>query len=242
MMALLWKLDGFMPTQGNRGGARETPRNLLGFKDGTANPAADGTTKRMIWVTGSLVEPAWAEGGSYQVVRIIRNFVERWDRTPLQEQEAIIGRGKRTGAPLGRAKESDDPDYRSDPEGHRIPLDAHIRLANPHTEESLAHRILRRPFNYSRGVSKSGQLDMGLLLIGYQANLSAAFIAIQNRLNGEPLEEYIQPIGGGYFFVLPGAATPRNYLGEGLIDAAASPSREHAFRQHDPATANSREG
>ena len=115
--------------------------------------------------------------------------------------------------------------------------DAHIRLANPHTKESMATRILRRPFNYSRGVSNSGQLDMGLLFICYQANLSTAFIAIQTRLNGEPLEEYIQPVGGGYFFVLPGAPTPHNYLGQSLIEAAAALARDQ-----QSIVPNSREG
>jgi deferrochelatase/peroxidase EfeB len=236
-LALQWKLDGFMPTHDERGGTKKTGRNLLGFKDGTANPTpAEAASKHLIWVGGN-GEPGWAGGGSYQVVRIIRNFVERWDRTLLQEQETIIGRDKRTGAPLGRARETDDPDYRSDPKGDRIPLDAHIRLANPHTKESMATRILRRPFNYSRGVSNSGQLDMGLLFICYQANLSTAFIAIQTRLNGEPLEEYIQPVGGGYFFVLPGAPTLRNYLGQSLIEAGAALSDDQ-----QSIVPNSREG
>jgi deferrochelatase/peroxidase EfeB len=154
-------------------------------------------------------------------VRIIRNFVERWDRTPLGEQETIFGRDKTTGAPLGKTGEHDDPDYAGDPHGKRIPMDAHIRLANPHTPQSLASRILRRGFNYSRGISKSGQLDMGLLFICFQSDLDAGFIAIQERLNGEPLEEYIKPTGGGYFFVLPGVRDAGGYLGEGMLAAAA---------------------
>lgn len=222
MLTVLWKQDGFMPTHGNRPDRPVTGRNLLGFKDGTANPspADDAAMKQLVWVGAGQGEPAWAAGGSYQVVRIIRNFVERWDRTPLGEQEDIIGRRKDDGAPLGRRGEFADPAYHRDPRGERIPLDAHIRLANPHTRESMARRILRRSYNYSRGVTKSGQLDMGLLFICFQSNLDEAFIAIQNRLNGEPLEEYIQPIGGGYYFALPGVRAPKGYLGEGLIEAA----------------------
>ncbi|EPN14981.1 dyp-type peroxidase family protein [Pseudomonas syringae pv. actinidiae ICMP 19070] len=93
--------------------------------------------------------------------------------------------------------ESDVPNYAADPEGKKTRLDSHIRLANPRTAESQRNLILRRPFNYSNGVNKNGQLDMGLLFICYQADLEKGFITVQSRLNGEPLEEYLKPVGGG---------------------------------------------
>ena len=107
--------------------------------------------------------------------------------------------------------------------GERTPLDAHIRLANPRTAESQANLILRRPYNYSRGVSKSGQLDMGLLFICFQADLQNGFVAVQKRLNGEPLEEYIKPVGGGFFFALPGVPAKGSYLGQSLMEATELP-------------------
>lgn len=221
LLAMRWKVEGFnaAPRAGNPPPA--TPRNLLGFKDGTANldPDDNAAMNRLVWVAPDAGEPAWAAGGSYQVVRVIRSFVERWDRTPLQEQQTIIGRDKMTGAPLSMAAEGDVPDYASDPKGERIRLDAHIRLANPRTAQSQANLILRRPYNYSRGVTKAGQLDMGLLFICFQANLRNGFAAVQNRLNGEPLEEYIKPVGGGYFFALPGVPAKGFYLGQSLIEA-----------------------
>ena len=146
-------------------------------------------------------------------------FVERWDRTALVEQETIIGRDKASGAPLGAAREHDEPDYAGDPKGKTIPLTAHIRLANPRRPETEPSRILRRGYNYSRGLSAAGQLDMGLLFVCYQADLSAGFLAIQERLNGEALEEYIKPIGGGFFFALPGVRGPGSFLGEALLSA-----------------------
>ena len=225
LLVLRWKQEGTVPSVAVKPGKPpESARNFLGFRDGSANPdSADATQMdRVVWVQPGGSEPAWAAHGSYQAVRIIRNFVERWDRTPLQEQEAIMGRHKASGAPMGsHGTEQDTPDYSDDPHGKRIRLDAHIRLANPRTPGSEANLILRRPFNYSNGVGKSGQLEMGLLFIAYQANLDAGFITVQKRLNDEPLEEYIKPIGGGYFFTLPGIADASDFLGRSLLEARA---------------------
>ena len=220
LLSLRWTMDGFLPPHTVKKLGHDTVRNLLGFKDGTANLDArdDLLMDRIVWVDGREAEPAWAVGGTYQVVRKIRMLVERWDRTPLGEQETIIGRSKMDGAPLGKTGERTLPDYAADPNGERIRLDAHIRLANPRTPETDANLILRRPYNFAGGFTKAGQLDMGLLFVSFQANLTAGFIAVQNRLNGEPLEEYIKPVGGGYFFTLPGVATPGRYLGQPLLE------------------------
>ena len=123
-------------------------------------------------------------------------FVEFWDRTPLNEQQKIIGRDKTTGAPLGQDRETDDPGYAGDPGGRRVPLDAHIRMANPRTPETAGSRILRRGFNFSRGFDAAGRLDQGLAFVSYQKRLTRGFLAVQARLKGEPLEEYILPVGG----------------------------------------------
>lgn len=223
LLMLRWKQEGFVPPPRAVGETQSAPRNLLGFKDGTANPDHNDKAEmdRLVWVQAGSHEPAWATGGSYGVVRIIRNFVERWDRTPLGEQEAIMGRHKPNGAPLGMKAEADIPVYADDPEGKRTPLDSHIRLANPRTADSRKNLILRRPFNYSNGISKSGQLDMGLLFICFQSDLEAGFATVQQRLNGEPLEEYIKPVGGGYFFILPGIPDKTAFLGQSLLAATA---------------------
>jgi deferrochelatase/peroxidase EfeB len=219
-LVLRWMLDGY-----NRPDARPAPgrtdnRNLFGFKDGTAN--LDITDKRLmdelVWVGADAGEPAWAVGGSYQAVRIIRMFVEFWDRTPLNEQQKIVGRDKASGAPLGKNRESDDPGYAEDPAGNGVPLDAHIRMANPRTPETAGSRILRRGFNFSRGFDAAGRLDQGLAFVSYQTSLAKGFLAVQARLKGEPLEEYILPVGGGFFFVLPGAPTADAWLGQRLLD------------------------
>lgn len=224
-LVLRWMVEGNVPPViPDANGATPSARNFLGFRDGSANPDSNDAAlmDRVVWTTAP-DEPAWARDGSYQVVRIIRNMVERWDRTPLAEQERIFGRRKMSGAPLDGgpdATEHDAPDYGADPEGRATPLDAHIRLSNPRDAQSPRNLILRRAFNYSRGALKNGQLDQGLLFICYQADLEAGFITVQNRLNGEPLEEYIKPVGGGYFFALPGVRDEADYLGRALVDAA----------------------
>lgn len=223
LLLVRWKQEGSVPPQApaRPGEPAQSARNFLGFRDGSANPNSNDNKAmdQIVWVQPGSDEPAWAANGSYQAVRIIRNFVERWDRTPLQEQESIIGRIKTSGAPMDGQKETQVPDYSKDPEGKLTKLDAHIRLANPRTPQTQANLILRRPFNYSNGVNKNGQLDMGLLFICYQADLEKGFISVQTRLNGEPLEEYLKPVGGGYFFTLPGVTGPQDFIGRTLLDA-----------------------
>jgi deferrochelatase/peroxidase EfeB len=206
-LAPRWKVEGFLPPASRGPGAG---RNLLGFKDGTANPDAGDATEM-----GNLV---WDDDdGTYAVVRIIRNRVEFWDRVARSEQELMIGRLKDTGAPLGMRKETDDPQYERDPRGDRIPLDAHIRLARPRTRETEDQRILRRGYNYSRGVDEAGQLDMGLLFVAFNRDVERQFEAVQGRLAGEPLVDYVVPTGGGYFYVPPGARDAEDWVGSGFF-------------------------
>jgi len=190
----------------------------MGFVDGTANlrPEDDDAMDRFVWVAEDDGEPAWAVGGSYHAVRVIRMLVEFWDRTRLSEQEALIGRKKDNGAPLDGEVETDIPDFAADPDGEITPLDAHIRRANPRTPETDGQLILRRGFSFSRGFDGNGQLDQGLAFVSYQRSMSKQFLPVQERLAGEPLEEYILPVGGGFFFALPGA-TEGSHLGEALV-------------------------
>lgn len=214
-----WSIDGWLPKA--EPGALAA-RNLLGFRDGSGNPDVSDpkTADEVLWTgiaANSQDEPEWAKNGSYQAVRLIRQFVEFWDRTPLQEQTDIFGRRKYSGAPMDGKKEGDSPDFAKDPDGATTPKDSHMRLANPRDPEFLKkHRLYRRAYSYSRGLASTGQLDVGLVFICYQANLADGFIFVQNLLNGEPLEEYISPFGGGYFFVLPGVEKG-SFLGRTLL-------------------------
>ncbi|HEX6695377.1 MAG TPA: Dyp-type peroxidase, partial [Solirubrobacteraceae bacterium] len=83
-----WSQLGFGRTS-STSRAQATPRNLLGFKDGTANlKGEDGEAlERHVWVAGDRPgEPAWLRDGTYLVARRIRMLIEVWDRTSLGDQ------------------------------------------------------------------------------------------------------------------------------------------------------------
>ncbi len=202
--------------------AQDTPRNLMGFKDGTNNLRAEDTAEldRFVWVGDE--GPDWLRGGTYLVSRRIRMLIEVWDRAALSDQEDTIGRIKISGAPLGGHEEFDTPDLAARAEGGPvIPADAHIRLSAP---ESNGTKLLRRGYSFTDGFDEvTGELDAGLFFISFQREPSQ-FEAVQRELGGDALNEYIKHTSSAVFAVPPGIA------GEPTQASSSSASLLYMFR------------
>jgi deferrochelatase/peroxidase EfeB len=215
-VVMRWSQLGFGRTA-STSRSQETPRNLMGFKDGTANIKAEDTEAmdRFVWVGGE--GPAWMRGGTYLVTRRIRMLLEIWDRSALADQEETIGRDKYRGAPLGGGEEFEPLDLEAVKGGKPvIPVDAHVRLAS--ASANSGERILRRGYSFTDGVDESlGELEAGLFFICFQRDPQRQFVAIQRRLGStDALNEYIKHVGSAVFAVPPGARSG-GYVGETLL-------------------------
>jgi deferrochelatase/peroxidase EfeB len=214
--ALRWSQLGFGRTS-STSTSQTTPRNLFGFKDGTANIKAEepGVANEQVWV-GDADGPSWLAGGSYLVARRIRMTIETWDRAILREQETVIGRTKGDGAPLSGGTEFTEPDFAlAGREGKPlIDADSHVRLAHP--SANAGTRLLRRGYNFVDGNDALGRLDAGLFFISFQRS-PEQFTAVQlNLARHDRMNEYIRHVGSALFAVPPGAR-PGGYVGETLF-------------------------
>ncbi|MGW0855200.1 Dyp-type peroxidase, partial [Streptomyces sp. NPDC002690] len=209
-VAVRWSQLGFGKTSSTTPDA-QTPRNMMGFKDGTRNVAGTDTAAldQHVWV-GPTDGTAWMTGGSYLVARRIRMHIETWDRASLQEQEDVFGRDKGEGAPAGKSAERDEPFLKA------MKPDAHVRLAHP--DSNGGARILRRGYSFTDGTDGLGRLDAGLFFLAYQRDVRRGFIPVQRGLaRHDALNEYIQHVGSAVFAVPPGVRDKDDWWGRTLL-------------------------
>ncbi|MFE9437933.1 iron uptake transporter deferrochelatase/peroxidase subunit [Streptomyces sp. NPDC006602] len=212
-VVIRWSQLGFGKTSSTTPEA-QTPRNLMGFKDGTRNIAGTEADrlKKFVWVDPK-DGPDWMAGGSYLVARRIRMHIETWDRTSLQEQEDIFGRDKGEGAPVGKAKERDKPFLKA------MKPDAHVRLAHPDSNHGAT--LLRRGYSFTDGTDGLGRLDAGLFFLAYQRDVRKGFVQVQRNLATDALNEYIQHVGSAVFAVPPGVRGKDDWWGSTLLTEEA---------------------
>jgi len=218
-----WAQTGFMPNFGTN----QTPRNLMGFRDGTNNPSTrdPALMEKFVWVDSE--GPDWMRGGSYLVVRRIRIALEHWDRSKIDFQEQTVGRRKVSGAPIGQTREADPLDLdATDKDGNYVIAEnAHVRLAAAATNEGA--QILRRPYSYNDGVNFTAErcppwrqgmeYDAGLFFICYQRDPRTGFVKIfENMAKLDMLNQFVTHVGGG-LFACPGGVAEGEFIGQRLF-------------------------
>jgi deferrochelatase/peroxidase EfeB len=225
-----WAQAGFLP----QAPEDETPRNLMGFKDGTNNPRLAGSAPtpdspksfdEVVWVGDE--GPDWMRAGSYLVARRIRISLEHWDRSEIDFQEQVIGRHKYSGAPIGKAEERNSLDLdRVDGNGNSLIADtAHVRLGAAAMNGGA--QIFRRPYSYNDGVRftaerwppwRQGMMyDAGLFFVCYQRDPREGFIKIyENMAKLDALNQFTTHTGGG-IFACPGGIGEGEFVGQRLF-------------------------
>ncbi len=219
-----WAQTGFIPS------GKGTPRNLMGFKDGTNNPSiADPMAmERFVWVGAE--GPNWMRGGSYLVVRRVRIALEHWDRMQVAFQEQTVGRHKVSGAPLGGKGEFDQLDLDvTDKDGNPVIAEnAHVRLAAAASNNGA--QILRRPYSYNDGVNFTAErwppwrqgieYDAGLFFLAYQRDPRTGFILIYNKMSKlDMMNQFATHVGGG-LNACPRGPVQGGFIGQQLIETA----------------------
>ena len=212
---LRWSQLGFGRTS-RTSAQQQTPRNLFGFKDGTANLLAtdEQALAEHVWVSTE-DGPAWLAGGSYLVARKIAMKIETWDRVRLAEQEQITGRTKGSGAPLSGGDEFTPPDFAAAWGSGMPTIDPASHVARAHPDANGGIRMLRRGYNYVDGNTALGRLDAGLFFLAYVRS-PERFITVQRSVATDLMMEYLLTIGSGIWAVPP-APAEGSFIGAALF-------------------------
>ncbi|MEX3964805.1 iron uptake transporter deferrochelatase/peroxidase subunit [Paraburkholderia sp. EG286B] len=224
ILTMRWGQAGFLS-----GPRAQTPRNLMGFKDGTNNPPTTDpkAMNQFVWATAA--DAPWMQGGTYTVVRRIRITLEHCDQMELGFQEQVFGRHKYSGAPIGQKKEFDNVDLDAqDKDGNPlIPENSHVRLSNRASNNGA--QILRRSYSYNDSTDfyierwppwrQETEYDAGLIFVAHQGDPRTSFIPINEKLaKFDMMNQFTTHVGSAIFACPPGAKAG-SFIGAELFSA-----------------------
>ena len=158
-------------------------RDLIGFVDGTENPAAAAAAGAAI-VAGQ--DPDFA-GGSYVVVQKYLHDMRAWNALPVEEQERVIGRGK-----LSDIEMPDDVK----------PANSHVALNTITGADGAQRQILRANMPFGA----PGRGEFGTYYIAYAATPEVTEQMLANMFIGRPpgnydrILDFSTAVTGGLFF------------------------------------------
>ena len=158
-------------------------RDLIGFVDGTENPAGQGA----IDATVIGAEDAAFAGGSYVVVQKYLHDLKGWEAVPVEEQENIIGRHKLSDI---EQRDADKKPY------------AHNVLTNIE-ENGEQLQIVRDNMPFG----EVGKGEFGTYFIGYARSPQRIERMLENMFVGNPpgtydrLLDFSRAVTGSLFFV-----------------------------------------
>ena len=161
-------------------------RDLLGFVDGTENPAGSAAVGAAIVADE---DPPFA-GGSYVIVQKYLHDIPSWNGVPVEEQERVVGRTK-----LADIELADDVK----------PANSHVALNTITGPDGAERQILRANMAFG----DVGRGEFGTYFIGYAADPAVTEEMLENMFIGRPpgntdrILDFSTAITGGLFFVPP---------------------------------------
>ena len=206
-----WSQLGFGRTS-STSTAQVTPRNLMGFKDGTANVKAEATSdvEQHVWVQpGDAGGADWLTGGSYAVVRRIRMHHRDLGShvAPGAGADHRADQGRRRAA-LGRNRVHGDRLRGTGPRRVRRWSPPTRTCGSPTRRTHGGAKMLRRGYNFTDGNDALGRLDAGLFFVAFVRDPRTGFIPVQSALSSkDALMEYLVHTGSGLYAVPPGVPT-----------------------------------
>lgn len=161
-------------------------RDLIGFVDGTENPAGRAAEAAAIIAEQ---DPAFA-GGSYVIIQKYLHNLQTWNKLPVEEQEKVIGRSK-----LSDIEMPDDVK----------PSNSHVALNTIIDPDGTQRQIVRANMPFGA----PSRAEFGTFYIAYAATPSVTEQMLVNMFVGKPpgnydrILDFSTAVTGCLFFVPP---------------------------------------